>query len=915
MSVVSNRRAAVIAIALVVTLVLGPGHAMMLPSHAAAPDDSVCPPPGAVPGDVFADDDGNVHEPAINCAAQYDLVGGFGWGGYGPGRSMTRAQMSSMLVRFLDVSGADLPAASNAPDAFDDDSGSVHEFNINVLAALGVVKGAGGRRFGPDQPVDRAQMTSFVVQALQEASGTTVPDGPDGFDDDTSSVHERSINALTAAGVVRGVAPRRFAPDAEVTRAQTASFVIGAAQLLAQQGAWAPTHTASVALDARQVTAGAAVTGTVMAARMVGAHVSGCGLQREPLHDADAGAAGLQFSAVVPSSQAEGDCVLTFVVAFTDARSHAIDETISVAPAPTAATAPPPADGGAADGSDDSTQGGSEDSTQGGNGGDTPPPTVAGPVLRSCSRTGQRSSENPDLELVVFTFDRDVTTVQEPTPPTPTDPALPPSLTGLYAPPKASGFHVYRFDGTNYNAATTTASGAQVTAEFPAEQLHNTSLCTVDAQVVRDEAGAMNPIGDASLPPMDQPARVTAAPDLEEVGNLRVDVTGFVYADFRFDEQVVNDPSPERFKLIMTSGSEHRGVALYMATDPPGQEPFAPPASVISVRFGATQQGLPFSQVVRGIAQENTVCDGTSRCNTLQTAAMRSETTTSAPDLISARVLNDVEVEFTFDEPLAIEQPSELSTNSPRFGIYDGAGRWDLTSVVQAHSDPRVVTASFGGAPATVPASRGDGAATGEDPVNVATTAAIGAFVFEGSVRQTTYPNIDRANRDDQVALPPVDFAPGRTVGPDLTAVTVITDPVSQARVVRYTFDASVAALVDGAPAVLADGSSRADDFGCRDFWLYDETGGATSAVRPDEECTTGPAGSTATIRAVAGDDSSVDVHGSPAAAADGAVLAAVNDARFETYYTDALGDVKSIGNPQEGVMRFPEGAEVLTRG
>lgn len=900
MAVVKSRGEA-IAMGLIVALLLGSVHALLMTSPATAAPQSVCPPPGAVAGDVFADDDGNVHEPAINCAAQYDLVGGFGWGGYGPGRSLTRAQMASMLVGFLDVAGADLPAASGAPDVFDDDNGSVHEFNINVLAALGAAKGVHGRRFAPNQPVNRAQMTSFLVRALEQASGGSLDDAPDAFDDDTGSVHEDAINALAAAGAVRGVAPRRFGPQLEVTRAQTASFIIAAAELLADEGAWAPTHGAAVALEQREVAAGSPVSGTVMGGRMVGARVSGCGLQREALQDDDPGKAGLQFSAVVPATQPEGDCVLTFVVSFTDAPSEAVEETISVTPS----AVPPSTPAGP------STPGGGEGGGGGGSG-----PLPGGPILTSCSRSGQRSPANPEHELVEFTFDREVSEVEPVTQPGYPEPGPDPNPGSGWPPvPNASRFHVYRFDGTNYNASLIEASDTSVTAEFPAEQLHNTTLCTVDAGVVRDARGAPNPVGDAALAPPAQPLRVTAAPDLNGVSNIRTDVVGRIYADFTFDEPVFNDPAPGRFQLILTDGAQARGAAVFMATHPPGQEPFTPPASVISVRFNEVQSSLPFSQIVRGVVQEDTVCDSTSRCNPLQTVDVSAEGTTAAPDLVSARMLNSAEVEFTFDDSVALQQPNEISTDSPRFGIYDGAGRWNVASLVQVHSDPRVVIAHFDGTAASAPSDRASGAATGQEPVNISTTSGIGAFIFEGSVRQTSNPDILVANADDEVPLQPVESTPGRTLRPDLTAVTVITHPVSQERVVRYTFDESVAAHLDGVDMMLPNGSSRPDDFTCEDFALYDADGVARSPAAAGAACTAGPAGSTTTIRGVQDDGSSVDVHGFSAAAVDAALLAAVNDAGFELHSTDAFGAVNPAGvNPQDSRMRFPEGAEVIAR-
>jgi hypothetical protein len=65
--------------------------------------------------------------------------------------------MASFLARAFD-----LPAAFG--DAFDDDEGSVHEDNINRLAATGITRGCtpDGASYCPAEPVTRGQMAGFL---------------------------------------------------------------------------------------------------------------------------------------------------------------------------------------------------------------------------------------------------------------------------------------------------------------------------------------------------------------------------------------------------------------------------------------------------------------------------------------------------------------------------------------------------------------------------------------------------------------------------------------------------------------------------------------------------------------------------------------------------------------------------------
>lgn len=57
----------------------------------------------AASADYFTDDDGSVHEDAINAAAEAGLVTGTSEGRYEPGRPVQRDQLASMLVRAFDL--------------------------------------------------------------------------------------------------------------------------------------------------------------------------------------------------------------------------------------------------------------------------------------------------------------------------------------------------------------------------------------------------------------------------------------------------------------------------------------------------------------------------------------------------------------------------------------------------------------------------------------------------------------------------------------------------------------------------------------------------------------------------------------------------------------------------------------------
>jgi len=139
---------------------------------------------------------------------------GCGSGLYCPTATVTRAQMASFLVRAFDL-------APSGTDYFIDDNLSIHEDDINALAAAGVTSGCGGDRFCPNLAVRRDEMASFMARAMD-----LPPTATDYFTDDEDSVfHEDNINRIAAAGLTTGCAPGLYCPAHATRRDQMAAFL------------------------------------------------------------------------------------------------------------------------------------------------------------------------------------------------------------------------------------------------------------------------------------------------------------------------------------------------------------------------------------------------------------------------------------------------------------------------------------------------------------------------------------------------------------------------------------------------------------------------------------------------------------------------------------------------------------------
>lgn len=127
-----------------------------------------------------------------------------------------------------------LPASALPPGGtFIDDDGNVHEGYIEAIAAAGITSGCNpplNDQYCPNRDVSRGEMAAFLSRAL----GLTNDGGKDWFKDDNSSAFEQQINRIAAAGITTGCNPPandHFCPNATVTRAQMAAFLVRAYNL------------------------------------------------------------------------------------------------------------------------------------------------------------------------------------------------------------------------------------------------------------------------------------------------------------------------------------------------------------------------------------------------------------------------------------------------------------------------------------------------------------------------------------------------------------------------------------------------------------------------------------------------------------------------------------------------------------
>jgi hypothetical protein len=171
------------------------------------------------PGGTFHDDDGSIHEGAIEALVAAGVTKGCSVSParFCPGDPVKRDAMAAFLYRALGL------FPTEATNLFLDDDESPFEAEIDALAVAGIAGGCGNGLFCPDRDVTRAEMASFLVRAFIGEGEFDPP--PDAFTDDEGSVHAADIDRLASTGITRGCGEGLFCPDDPVTRAEMASFL------------------------------------------------------------------------------------------------------------------------------------------------------------------------------------------------------------------------------------------------------------------------------------------------------------------------------------------------------------------------------------------------------------------------------------------------------------------------------------------------------------------------------------------------------------------------------------------------------------------------------------------------------------------------------------------------------------------
>ncbi len=172
--------------------------------------------------------------PFVEALAAAGVSSGCGNGNFCPGAQVNRAQMAVFLVSAVHGPGFTPPPATGTRFT-DVPANAFAAAHIEQLAADGITSGCAPTppRYCPDAKVSRAQMAVFLLVA-KHGAGYTPPAGTGTVFSDVGPGHWAKdwIEQLAAEGITGGCSGGNFCPDGLVTRAEMAVFLTAAFELL-----------------------------------------------------------------------------------------------------------------------------------------------------------------------------------------------------------------------------------------------------------------------------------------------------------------------------------------------------------------------------------------------------------------------------------------------------------------------------------------------------------------------------------------------------------------------------------------------------------------------------------------------------------------------------------------------------------
>ena len=172
---------------------------------------------------IFTDIAGHGSEQYITKLAELGIVNGYGDGRFGPNDKVKRVNIVQMIVKAYE-----LESPSTAPFTDIDNYAASTKAALAVAYDIGLVRGYEGNKFKPNDGVTRAQLALMIARLYEFYNNEPYVPAIIAPFNDISSYNVETQNAITLLydlGMAQGVGNGKFAPGAQVTRAQAAKIL------------------------------------------------------------------------------------------------------------------------------------------------------------------------------------------------------------------------------------------------------------------------------------------------------------------------------------------------------------------------------------------------------------------------------------------------------------------------------------------------------------------------------------------------------------------------------------------------------------------------------------------------------------------------------------------------------------------
>ncbi|MCJ8014636.1 phosphodiester glycosidase family protein [Paenibacillus sp. KQZ6P-2] len=171
---------------------------------------------------TFTDTAGHWASEVIQELAAKHLIEGVSSSQFAPDQKVTRAEMTAMLVRLLDLKG-------NGVTPFQDVSADKwYAEAISAAVQAGIVQGVSETSFAPDAVIKRQEAAAMIVRAYKAAGGQIGSDASKAVFKDVAASPawvQEAVQSAYASGLMQGQSPERFNPVGAATRAESAQMI------------------------------------------------------------------------------------------------------------------------------------------------------------------------------------------------------------------------------------------------------------------------------------------------------------------------------------------------------------------------------------------------------------------------------------------------------------------------------------------------------------------------------------------------------------------------------------------------------------------------------------------------------------------------------------------------------------------